>query len=178
MPAIEIRPTIASDLPRLMGIDHAITSEYVWQLELHRESGMISVMFREVRLPRAVTVNYPHNPFALADEWTRKAAVFTVLARNDPVGYLCLEEHPASMAWITDLVVAPAWRRRGLASALLEVARGWAREHAQRQLFLEMQSKNQAAIHLAQKHGYAFCGYNDHYYVTQDVALFFSKALK
>ncbi len=178
MPAIEIRPTIASDLPRLMGIDHAITSEYVWQLELHRESGMISVMFREVRLPRAVTVNYPHNPFALADEWTRKAAMFTVLARNDPVGYLCLEERPASHGLDHRPVVAPAWRRRGLAGALLEVARGWAREHAQRQLFLEMQSKNQAAIHLAQKHGYEFCGYNDHYYVTQDVALFFSKALK
>jgi hypothetical protein len=41
-----------------------------------------------------------------------------------------------------------------------------------------MQSKNQPAIRLAQKHGYEFCGYNDHYYMTQDVALFFAKALK
>jgi RimJ/RimL family protein N-acetyltransferase len=43
---------------------------------------------------------------------------------------------------------------------------------------IEMQSKNHPAIRLAQKHGYEFCGYNDHYYLTQDVALFFAKVLK
>ena len=30
----------------------------------------------------------------------------------------------------------------------------------------------------AQKFGYEFCGYNDQYYLNQDVALFFGKALK
>jgi RimJ/RimL family protein N-acetyltransferase len=41
-----------------------------------------------------------------------------------------------------------------------------------------MQSKNQAYIRLAQKFGYDFCGYNDQYYPTQDVALFFGRAVK
>jgi ribosomal protein S18 acetylase RimI-like enzyme len=44
-------------------------------------------------------------------------------------------------------------------------------------MFLEMQAKNLPAIRLAQGHGYEFCGYNDHYYLTQDVALFFARAL-
>ena len=47
-----------------------------------------------------------------------------------------------------------------------------------RRLILEMQSKNQAYIRLAQKFGYEFCGYNDQYYLTQDVALFFGRAIK
>ena len=34
------------------------------------------------------------------------------------------------------------------------------------------------AIRLAQKLGYDFCGYNDQYYPTQDVALFFGRALR
>ena len=37
MSEIQVRPMIAGDLPRLMGMDHSMTSEYVWQLELRRE---------------------------------------------------------------------------------------------------------------------------------------------
>jgi ribosomal protein S18 acetylase RimI-like enzyme len=72
--------------------------------------------------------------------------------------------------------VAPNWRRRGVASAMLDSAREWAEQRGHRRIFLELQSKNHAAIRLAQKHGYEFCGYNDHYYSTQDVALFFARA--
>jgi GNAT superfamily N-acetyltransferase len=176
MSAIQIRPVVATDLPHLMGIDHSASSEYVWQLELRREAGQVSATFRDVRLPRPIALSYPHDPFSLADEWTRMAMMFAAISGKDPVGYTALIERPASAAWVTDLVVAPTWRRRGVGSALLESAREWAGQRGHRRIFLEMQSKNQAAIRLAQKHGYDFCGYNDHYYTTQDVALFFARA--
>ena len=51
MSEIQIRPTVASDLPRIMGMDHSIASEYVWQLELRRDGTQILATFREVRLP-------------------------------------------------------------------------------------------------------------------------------
>jgi ribosomal protein S18 acetylase RimI-like enzyme len=41
-------------------------------------------------------------------------------------------------------------------------------------MFLDMQSKNYPAIRLAQKMGFVFSGYSDHYYPNQDIALFFS----
>jgi ribosomal protein S18 acetylase RimI-like enzyme len=69
-------------------------------------------------------------------------------------------------------------RRQGVAAALLTTTQEWAQERSHRRLILEMQSKNVPAIRLAQKFGYEFCGYNDHYYLTQDVALFFAKSLK
>ena len=139
----------------------------------------MNASFREVRLPRSISIEYPHNPFALADDWVRKSMMYTGLVGQDPVGYISLlERGAASVVWVTDLVVNMAYRRQGVANALLAAAQDWATNRSHRRLILEMQSKNLPAIRLAQKFGYEFCGYNDHYYINQDVALFFAKALK
>ena len=178
MSGYHVRNVEPTDLPQLMGLDHSSTSEAVWQLELEREAreARIVATFREVRLPRPVNVAYPVNPYSLADEWLHKAMMFTAVAGEDAVGYIALTEGPPGLTWITDLVVAPRWRRQGVASALLGSSHEWAQGRSHRRVFLEMQSKNQPAIRLAQKHGYEFCGYNDHYYLTQDIALFFARA--
>mgnify|MGYP001169988293 FL=1 len=179
MPEFEIHPADTNDLPRLMALDHSCLSDYVWQLELRREPNQITANFREVRLPRSVEVKYPRDPFTLADEWKKRDAVFVAVQANTPVGYICLtEEHTAAIAWVTDIVVAPDARRKGAGSALLMAGQAWALERGVRRLVAEMPSKNQACIRLMQKFGYEFCGYNDQYYPTQDVALFFGRALK
>jgi len=179
MPDIQLRPTVATDLSRLMGFDHSINSESVWQLELRRDAGQVMTIFREVRLPRSVHVAYPHDPFALADDWVRKSMMYTALIGMDLVGYICLlERGGASVVSMTDLVVAGAHRRLGVASALLAAGQDWAASRSHRRMILEMQAKNLPAIRLAQKFGYEFCGYNDHYYLNQDVAIFFAKVLK
>ena len=179
MPEIQIRPTVASDLSRLMGFDHSTTSESVWQLELRRDPGQVTAMFREVRLPRSISVAYPRSPFALADDWTKRSMMYTALINQDIVGYVSLLERGMdSVVSITDLAVNMAKRRQGVGSALLTAAQDWAAGRSHRRVILEMQSKNLPAIRLSQKFGYVFCGYNDQYYLTQDVVLFFSKALK
>jgi GNAT superfamily N-acetyltransferase len=179
MADIQLRPTIATDLPRLMGMDHSTSSEFVWQLELRRENNQIAAMFREVRLPRATLLTYPHDQYMLADEWTRKSMMFTAVNGPDLTGYIAiLERKAAYVAWVTDMVVIPTMRRRGVGTALLNAAQDWASGRGAKRLMLEMQSKNHPAIRLAQKHGYEFCGYNDHYYTTQDIALFFARVLK
>ena len=179
MPSFEIRPANANDLPRLMALDHSCQSDYVWQLEIRRESNQVTANFREVRLPRSVEVVYPRDPFSLGDEWKKRDVVLIALHENEPVGYICAqEEHTAAIAWVTDIVVAPERRRQGMGSAMLIAAQDWALERGVRRLVVEMQSKNQACIRLTQKFGYDFCGYNDQYYPTQDVALFFGRAIK
>jgi ribosomal protein S18 acetylase RimI-like enzyme len=179
MPSFEIRPAIANDLPRLMAIDHSCFSDYVWQLELRRDAGQVTSTFREVRLPRSVGVAYPRNPLSLADKWTSRDVMLIALYDGEPAGYLCaMKEHASAVARVTDLVITPERRRQGAASALITATQAWALERGVRRLILEMQSKNQPCIRLAQKFGYEFCGYNDQYYPTQDVALFFGRALK
>ena len=178
MTTFEIRPANASDLPQLINLDHSCQSDYVWQLELRREAGQITASFREVRLPRSIKIGYPRDPRSLADEWTRYDAILVALHADRPIGYTGLQqERAAASAWVTDLVVMPEHRRKGAASALLTASQAWASERGVRRMVLEMQSKNQACIRLAQKFGYEFCGYNDQYYPTQDVALFFGRGL-
>ena len=180
MSDFQIRPTVATDLTRLMGFDHSVNSESVWQLELKRNTGQVVSVFREVRLPRSIVVSYPHDPFTLAEDWVLKSMMYTALIGNDPVGYICLLERgmSGSVVWVTDLVVDMNYRKKGVGTTLLNAAQDWATSRSHRRMILEMQSKNLPAIRLAQKFAYEFCGYNDHYYLNQDVALFFSKAFK
>ena len=177
--SFETRPAVASDLPRIMSLDHSSLSDYVWQLELRRETSQTSANFREVRLPRSIEVRYPRDPSLLADDWMRRDLVLVTLYDGTPIGYLCaIEERASAVIRITDIVVAPTQRRKGAASTLLTAAQAWGLERDARRIILEMQSKNQGCIRLAQKFGYDFCGYNDQYYPTQDVALFFGRAIK
>jgi ribosomal protein S18 acetylase RimI-like enzyme len=179
MPSIDIRPATSNDLPKLMAMDHSCFSDYVWQLELRREAGQVTSSFREVRLPRTVVVAYPRDPLSLSEEWIRRDGMLVALAEAVPVGYIgVVEDRTSTSARVTDIVISPNRRRQGIGSALLSAAQAWALERDSQRLILEMQSKNHPCIRLAQKFGYEFCGYNDQYYPTQDVALFFGRALK
>jgi ribosomal protein S18 acetylase RimI-like enzyme len=98
---------------------------------------------------------------------------------GQPVGYVRTNDAilPRT-AWLMDVVVAPRFRRQGVASTLLLAAQSWAVQRKDRRALLEMSSKNNPAIRLAQKLGYEFCGYNDQYYETQDIALFFGRFIR
>jgi GNAT superfamily N-acetyltransferase len=177
--AFEIRTASAHDLSRLIALEHSSLTDYVWQLELRREPNQITANFREVRLPRSVEVKYPRNPASLADDWSKRDAILVAVEAGAPIGYITLtEEHTSAIAWVTDLVVTPERRRKGAGSDLLNAGQDWALKRGARRLVLEMTSKNEGGIRLAQKFGFEFCGYNDQYYPTQDVSLFFGRALK
>ena len=140
--------------------------------------GQSGATFREIRLPRSVTVTYPRRVESLADEWNRRAGILVAVIGSELGGYLRLSDQvlPKS-AWIMDLAVETRLRRSGIGLALVLAAQKWAKERGDRQIMIEMTSKNYAAIRLSQKLGFEFCGYNDHYYLTQDIALFFGRAL-
>ena len=59
MPEVQIRLAVVTDLPVLMAIDHSCQTDYVWQMDIQNEQGQVGAIFREIRLPHAVTVPYP-----------------------------------------------------------------------------------------------------------------------
>ena len=177
MPEIQIRPATATDVKSLMTLEHTSQSDYVWQLDVRREPSQVEAILREVRLPRTVSLIYPRSIENLADEWSQ-TNMLVALAGGKPAAYLRMTDRlvPGTV-WITDLVVGRAQRRKGIGTALVMAAHEWAQQMNNRRAVMEMQSKNSAAVRLAQKLGYEFCGYNDQYYVTRDIALFFGRLL-
>lgn len=176
---IHVRPAVSTDLPYLMGLDHTCSSDYVWQVDFHKEMGQVTVDLREVRLPRPVRVEYPRNPFALADEWKRQGVLLVALFTDQVAGYVHFQEQISSGAvWVKDLLTAVQFRRQGVATTLLSAVYDWATERDYHKIFVETLAKNYPAICLLQKNRYEFCGYNDQYYATHDVALFFGKTIR
>jgi GNAT superfamily N-acetyltransferase len=175
MESTNVRRATSSDIPLLASLDHHYSTDHVWQMGYNAGSGDIAISFREVRLPRAMRVEYPRDPGRLADEWNAKLSIQVAEADEEKLGYVTLVEGPAAgSVWITDLVVDLPHRRQGVATRLVAAAREWARQARHGRMFLEMQSKNYPAICLARKLGFAFTGYSDRYYPDQDIALFFA----
>jgi ribosomal protein S18 acetylase RimI-like enzyme len=179
MPKIEIRPITPGDLSSLVEIDHGFRTHYVWQMDRTNDEGQVGVTFREIRLPREVRVEFPRPYRRVIENWDKLAAILVSVYNGEAVGYISLSEDLSpTTGWVTSLAVDAAHRRQGIASALILAAQDWARQRNNRRMILEMQSKNIPAIRLAEKLGYEFCGYNDHYYANQDIAIFFTQYLR
>jgi ribosomal protein S18 acetylase RimI-like enzyme len=179
MPEIQVRPAIPSDLNALLALDHTSQTDYVWQMDVQNIDGQIGAIFREIRLPRTVTVPYPRPVSELSESWNHRSGVLVAVVGGQPVGFVRTNDVIAPhTAWILDLVVASRYRRQGIASALILEAQSWALQRKNYRIVLEMASKNHPAIRLAQKLGYEFCGYNDQYYETQDIAIFFGSLIR
>jgi ribosomal protein S18 acetylase RimI-like enzyme len=179
MPEVQIRPAVVTDLSVLVTIDHSCQTDYVWQMDVQHEDGQIGAIFREIRLPRSVSVSYPRLVSALSESWSRRSGILVAVIGGQVAGYVRANDAVLPRtAWLVDVVVAPRFRRQGVASALVLAAQSWAVQRKDRRALLEMPSKNDPAIRLAQKLGYEFCGYNDQYYETQDIALFFGRSIR
>lgn len=179
MPEIEIRPAVAQDIPSLVAIDHNYTTDYVWQMEIQSEEGLVGVRFREIRLPRSVRVEYPHRTETLTEDWNQRAGVLVAQFEDQPVGYISLMLNVAPMtAWVSDLAVIRRLRRQGIGSTLVLAGQELSSNLGCQRVVLEMQPKNYAAIRLAKKLGYDFCGYNERYFANHDIGLFFGKSVR
>lgn len=174
-----VRPAILGDLEACLALDNSFTTDYVWQMESREKEEEISIAFRTVRLPRIMRVSYPRDNDHLLHNW-RKEECFLVADEGGVVrGYIDMTVQAWHMTgWINNLVVAKSSRRRGIGSALLKAAVRWGYEQGLKQVVAETQTKNYPAICFYQKNGFTFCGFSDHYYTNQDIALFFAQSLR
>jgi ribosomal protein S18 acetylase RimI-like enzyme len=179
MPEIEIRAANLTELSALLKMDHSYQTTHVWQMDRSVEKGQISIYFREVRLPRPVRVSYPNQPENITAELSKAGNLLIAVMNETAVGYIQVREiQNTDTGWISNLAVVEELRRKGIGGALVLAVQNWASKRGLRRVVLEMQSKNYPAIQLANKLGYEFSGYNDHYFENRDIALFFSSFLR
>ena len=178
-PALVVRPAELADLDVCLTLDPSYSTESVWQMDLNSIDSQVRVEFRAVRLPRSMRVAYPHDRDQLIAGWKRCDGFLVAQKGDKLVGYLALRAHAAeSLAWVSDLVVQRPHRRQGVGLVLVNEAMRWAKSRGLRWLVVEAQTKNHPAICFCQKNGFSFCGFNDHYYPNQDIAVFFARNVR
>ena len=182
-----IRRGDEADLVACRALDHAYSTQHVWQLAVQEESGGRTLRFQRVRLPRPLEVeNTPnyiqllqsiHAPQQLLVAEERVGGAARVL------GYLTLiHEQALALTRVTQLVVTRTRRGAGIGNGLLVAAAtstradtgGRSPNHRMR---IETQSTNYPAIRFCQRCGFAFCGYDEQFYANGEIAVFFSRAL-
>lgn len=174
---MRIRPANLADVERCQALDASYTTSYVWQMEEQREAARVAASFQRMRLPRPARVRYPRDFESLLGDLRRHECFLVADDQFEIVAYLDMTV--CRWRWwaeIQHLVVAPAYRRRGIASHLLNASIQWAQGSTLRGVDIALQSKNDPAIELLTTCGFEFNGYADCYYGSE-LALFYALRL-
>jgi len=179
MPEIELRPVDQNDIESLTVFEHGYYSEFVWQVSMETDPANLQAGLRRTHLPRRVFVPYPRAKEIIFGDLTGVEAFLVALMEDRPVGYIkVLAEPGGKVLRVTDVVVSAPMRRQGIASGLLLAVMNMASSREYLYVVMEMQSRNDPAVSLAEKMGLTFCGFRDNYFPNQDMALFFSRFVR
>lgn len=174
MAEIEIRQAISTDINEISSLDHSSDTTHVFQLDRTMAGEQFEVYLREVRLPRSLHLKYPRNPKDLVDQWTRYSLILVARSGERILGYLALLEDPGvNSARVTDLVVLPEVRRKGVATALIMAAQKWVHNRGLTRFMLEVPCKNKPGVELARKLKFDLAGYCDSYFSNLEMVLYY-----
>lgn len=179
--SILIRDAISDDIAACLALDHSYNTDHVWQMRIENNVSEKHIYFSTERLPRPLEATYITDAERLAKALSPNYCFLVAVDKteSDVLGYLTMSYNPLrEMAQIHDIVVSTPIRRRGIGYRLIKVARQWAQERHVRRIFLETQTQNYPSIQFAQALGFVYCGFNDHYFLNQDIAVFFYQALR
>jgi len=179
MPEIEVRLADAEDITLLSEFEHGFYSEYVWQMSLEQDAFKSQAEFTRVHLPRRVLVTYPRKKEEIFSDFDQAEAFMVAEIAGQSVGYVKLvRESETKTARVTDLIISASVRRQGIGSGLMVAVMNLMSHRGLNTLVMEMQSKNDPAIMMASKLGMKFCGFRDHYFSNQELALFYSRFIR
>lgn len=128
----------------------------------------------------SIAFSTPWSYDALAEELQNPLAVFYVaedVEAESAVGYVGMH-HILDEGYITNVVVHPAYRRQGIAAALLAELEAYGEAHELTRITLEVRASNQKAIALYEKMGYKEEGTRPGFYDSpKEDALIYSRYL-
>ncbi len=171
---MRVRRAERRDIDACIRLDSSYQTQTVWAMDTRWEGKRQLAGFQVRRLPRVLTLQPPLDPDDLHADW-RNGDLFLVADEGGVViGYLdIVSPRRLGTGLVQSIVVRPDLRRRGVGSALLRTSLNWAKHNRLQGLCMDVQSRNYPAIQFLQNNGFVYSGYNDRYYLTQDVALFF-----
>jgi GNAT superfamily N-acetyltransferase len=174
----EIRLATPDDLSPCLALDRSLETQVVWQIQMREEGESRHIAFQTLRLPRAMRVEYPRDETALLTDLNAPEGILVAEAEGIVLGFAQVSVAASDKsAALRNLVVDAPWRRHRVGSALLDQAKGWAGRHGANHITLETTTRSYPAIRFMLDRGLIFCGFNDRYYASQDIAVFFGQNL-
>ncbi|GIV97486.1 MAG: hypothetical protein KatS3mg057_2143 [Herpetosiphonaceae bacterium] len=180
-----VRSAHPDDIERCEALEHTYTTRRVWHVSVERraasavEEAETLVRIQASRLPRPLLVTLPPLETSLRLALDRYDG-FWVLVDDDPsvIGYAAVHVQPGRpMGELSLINVAPAYRRQGGGTLLLERALRWASTCGLEGLICHAPNRAEPALSFYQHHGFHLCGYSEYFYTNQDIALFFAKEI-
>jgi GNAT superfamily N-acetyltransferase len=173
-----VRPALKRDIDACLELNHALDTEYVWQMQRREGADSTTVSFQSVRLPRPIRVGYPRSTGELRVDLADIENVLVAEAEGVLLGYIHINiDHSDHSAWLRNLIVDEPWRRHRIGGALFDQARQLARVRGANHITAETTTKSYPAIQFMLNRSLLFCGFNDRYYASQDIAVFFGQNL-
>ena len=172
---MQVQPATIADIEPCKRLDGGYSTGYIWHIDESVRPDEVTVGFRRVRLPRTVEARDPRCDDDLFEVWQNSRCFLVAEELGVVLGYLTMMVRRDNwQGWIEHLVVHRAYRRRGIGSMLLAAGEDWARSSALRGVTVVVQSKNDPAISLFPRRGYAFRGYIDGYFASGDLGLLYT----
>lgn len=175
-----IRDGLESDIASCLDLDCTYETDFVWQMNIQEDNNQYRITFKTERLPRTLSVDYPASAHRLKLALPEEQCFLVAIRKSDEqlLAYLTMHHDPVhKIGQIQDVVVSQPFRRRGIGTRLLKIARQWASERDLVRITVETQTKNYPSILFCQAAGLHFCGFNDQHFQNQDIAIFFNKTL-
>lgn len=173
---LEIRPVRwPQDRAALEALDASFTTDRIYRLV--QEEWISRLVEETIDPPLTKRYELPLDP----DE--RHTWDYAAVAEMDgePAGFIAVQRSDWNRrAVIQHLYAAPAYRRLGVGTRLLEAAEIYARSIDMRCLWLETQNVNYPAVQFYRRSGFRFCGFDDVLYdpeilASEEIALFFTR---
>ncbi len=108
----------------------------------------------------------------------RSSKTWVAEEEGEIAGFLVAGREAARVGHVITIDIIPKWRRRGIGSALMEVAEAWSRRSGAKLLYLETGETNRVAQRFYQARGYEQVDRIENYYGQGAPAWVMMKLLK
>src|SRR5262245_49063904 len=147
---ITIRPAEQEDLESCAALEATYTTRTAWQLTLEGDAGRngpLSMQLQQVRLPRTLVLALPSASIPLQQAWAGCSAAFVAYESEQLCGYTLLQSLPDQhQALLARLLVDAPVRGKGVGTALVREARGWASQEGFVRLLAHAPLRNTGGI--------------------------------
>ena len=179
MAEIEIGAATIEEYPQIAAMDLSFESDYVWKTQMLEGLDSFESSFQRIRLPKTIRVSFQAYSAANLESLIVHQEVLSVRYEEKVIGYVRLEKDETVNRLILKTGgVMPAYRNKGVGSALLDHIAEIARDNRIRSIVCMVQAKNDPTIHFLLARGFLFCGYQEFFFRNMEIGLFFSKNVR